>query len=112
MNPSEINQLRLRYIKKIYELTGANTGRGANRELIDSELGITEELDMAILNYLTGKGLAGWHSPISAKITAEGIDEVEKAMEEQKMQALQKLYKLANQHTDFILVSDIAESLG
>lgn len=80
MNPSKIDELRRRYLQRVYELSGANTGKGVRREQLDSELGISKDEDMAILNYLAGKGLASWHSAISASITAKGIDEVERIM--------------------------------
>lgn len=115
--PNEVNQLRIRYLQKVYDLTGGNTGKGANRKQLDTELGITEDEDMAILNYLAGKGLAHWHSPISAGITAKGIDEVERIMAEsyaeKERRVLRRIYDLGGpSHTEWVLLTDLSRDIG
>lgn len=117
MADRSIQELRRHYLHKLYESSGGNSGRGVNRKQLQSKLGISADDDMAIYNYLFGKGLAEYHSPISVRITVKGIDEVEREMQtnyaEQERRVLLKLYEMGGvHHLDWVLIRDLANELG
>lgn len=74
------DELRRRYLQRLYELSDGNSLQGVPFRQIDSELGISEEDDTKIVTYLSDKGLARYSTFGHVSITTRGIDEVEKIM--------------------------------
>ena len=56
----DVQALRLRYLQRIYELSGGSTIQGVPTSQIDSDLGISDEDDPKIVTYLSAKGLANY----------------------------------------------------
>jgi predicted transcriptional regulator len=113
MNPSPLQDLSLRYLLKMYDLSDRGLQPEVDGRLLQSELGYTHAQMRSAYDYLLSKGWVNNKCRVPCiLITIPGIEEVGRIMENQREQVLEKLYKLAHGHIEFISVSDIAESLG
>jgi hypothetical protein len=112
----DIQAVRLRYLQRIYELSGGSTIQGVPTSQIDSDLGISDEDDPKIVTYLSAKGLANYSTFGHVSITARGIDEAERAMRssyaEKERSVLQRIYEMGGvRHTDWVSIDALVRDL-
>ena len=117
MNPNEIEDLRRRYLYRLYELSGGSTIEGVPFNQIDEDLGISDDDDTKIVMYLQEKGLAGYSTSGHVSITVRGIDEVERVMAEtyaEKVRmVLKKIYDMSGPpYTNEVMYFDLLRELG
>jgi predicted transcriptional regulator len=108
-----LQDLSWRYMKKLYQLSEGGLHPEVNVSRLLSEIGCSREEARSVHEYLESKGLISWKCRVMhVRITPAGIDEVERIMQNQKGQALEKLYELAGGRIQFVAMSDLAQSLG
>jgi hypothetical protein len=117
MNSNEIEDLRRRYLYRLYELSGQSTIEEVPFNRIDEDLGISDEDDTKIVMYLQEKNLAGYSTSGHVSITARGIDEVERIMAEtyaEKMRmVLKKIYDMSGPpYTNEVIYFNLLRELG
>jgi len=116
-NAARIEDLRRRYLHRLYEMSGGSTIQGVPFKQIDEDLGISDDEDTNIVMYFQEKGLAGYSTSGHVSITARGIDEVERAMQssyaEKESRILRKIYEMGGvYHTDWVPIDALVKELG
>lgn len=112
-----INELRRRYLRRLYERSGGNISEGVNEDELLSDLGIGEDEGNKLFSYLSDKGLVQGFTFGHIAITSRGVDEVERAMQssyaEKESRILRKIYDMGGvYHTDWVLIDALVKELG
>src|SRR5829696_9104028 len=93
--PTRVEDLRRRYLQRLYDRSGGDINFGVNEDELLADLGIEEEGNK-LFSYLSAKGLVEGHTFGHIAITDRGIDEIERIMTEtyrsKERRVLQKLY--------------------
>lgn len=77
---------RLRFLQRMYEVSDGNRLAARNIEELGKELGLTSEEAENVVQYLRERGWVEWRTMGHIGITQYGIEEVERALEAEKVQ--------------------------